>query len=77
LPPAVLAWNDGTVIRIAQGIYEGRKLPEGTLDKSRLAILADALLDAGCDDDELLAHCRSEDPHVRGCWAIDLILNRI
>jgi hypothetical protein len=76
LSPALLAWNDGTVTRIAQGVYEGRKLPEGTLDNSRLAILADALLDAGCDNEELIAHCRSDGPHVRGCWAIDLILNR-
>jgi hypothetical protein len=74
LPPAVLAWNDGTVRRIAEGIYEDRQLPAGTLDTSRLAILADALLDAGCDDEALIAHCRSEGPHIRGCWAVDLIL---
>jgi len=73
LPPAVLAWNDGTVRRIAEGIYEDRKMPEGTLDNSRLLILADALLDAGCEDEALMEHCRSEGPHVRGCWAIDLI----
>ena len=76
LPHAVLAWNDGTVRRIAQGIYEDRKMPEGTLDTGRLAILADALLDAGCNDEELIAHCRSEGPHVRGCYAIDLILGK-
>jgi hypothetical protein len=76
LPPAVLAWNDGTVPRLAQAIYEDRKLPEGTLDKSRLAILADALLDARCDDDDLIAHCRQPGPHVRGCWAVDLILGK-
>jgi hypothetical protein len=76
LPPAVLAWNDGTIRRIAECICEHRKLPEGTLDNSRLAILADALLDAGCDDDALMQHCRGEGPHVRGCWAIDLILGK-
>ncbi len=73
MPPAVLAWSEGTVRRIAEGAYEGRQLPAGTLDTGRLAILADALLDAGCDDEELIAHCRSAGPHVRGCWAIDLI----
>jgi hypothetical protein len=36
--------------------------------------LADALLDAGCDDDALLEHCRGREPHYRGCWAIDLLL---
>jgi hypothetical protein len=64
-----LAWNDGTVRRIAQGIYE-----EGAF--GRLPILADALLDAGCDDEELIAHCRQPGPHVRGCWAVDLILGK-
>jgi hypothetical protein len=76
-PPAtVLAWNDGTVRRIAEGIYEERRLPEGTLDNGRLAILSDALLDAGCDNEDLIVHCRSPGPHVRGCWAIDLILGK-
>jgi hypothetical protein len=74
LPPAALAWNDRTIPRIAQGIYEQRRLPEGTLDPARLAILADALLDAGCDDEDLIQHCHSPGPHVRGCWAVDLIL---
>jgi hypothetical protein len=76
LPPNVLAWNDGTVRRIAEAIYEERQTPAGTLDTARLAILADALLDAGCEDEDLLAHCRSAGPHVRGCWALDLILGK-
>jgi hypothetical protein len=74
--PSWLAWNDRCVERIAEGIYEGRRVPDGTLDSARLAILADALLDSGCDDEELLAHCRSAGPHVRGCWAVDLLLRR-
>jgi hypothetical protein len=76
LLPAVLAWSDSTVRRIAQGIYDDRIMPHGTFDTARLAVLADALLDAGCDDAELIAHCRSAEPHVRGCWAIDLILGK-
>jgi hypothetical protein len=75
-PPSVLAWNDGTVRRIADGIYDERRIPDGTLDPARLAILADALLDAGADDEELIAHCRGAGPHVRGCWAVDLILGK-
>jgi hypothetical protein len=74
--PAVLNWNDGTVRRLAEGIYQERRMPEGTLDSARLSILADALLDAGCDDEELIQHCRSAGPHVRGCWAVDLILGK-
>ena len=69
IPATVLAWNDGTVRRIAECIYEERAF-------DRLPILADALLDAGCDNEELIAHCRSAGPHVRGCWALDLILGK-
>jgi hypothetical protein len=76
LPPAILAWNDRTIPRLAEAIYEDRKMPEGTLDPARLGILADALLDAGCDDEGLLAHLRGPGPHVRGCWAVDLLLGR-
>jgi hypothetical protein len=76
LTAAVLAWNDRTVPRLAHAIYEERKMPEGTFDPARLAILADALLDAGCDDEDLIQHCRSEGPHVRGCWAVDLCLGK-
>ena len=65
--PHVLGWNDKTVIRMAQAIYQDRAF-------DRLPVLADALLDAGCEDEELLAHCRSESPHALGCWAVDLIL---
>jgi hypothetical protein len=76
LPPAILAWNDGAIRRMAEGIYEERELPTGNLDTARLAILSDALLDAGCADEELIAHCRSAGPHVRGCWVVDLILGK-
>ena len=41
-------------------------------------ILADALQDAGCDSNEVLNHCRdTNQPHVRGCWVIDLILGKV
>jgi hypothetical protein len=69
LDPGWLRWNDGTVPKVAQHIYEERAF-------GRLPILADALLDAGCDDEDILAHCRGEGPHVRGCWVIDLILGK-
>jgi hypothetical protein len=67
LSPSVLAWNDVIVPRMARGIYDERAF-------ERLPVLADALLDAGCDDEELLAHCRSSGQHVRGCWTLDLVL---
>jgi len=76
-------------------------LGDGTLDPARLAVLADALEEAGCPDGDLLRHLRGQewrrewvegDPglqphgqegwrplrtgHVRGCWALDLILGK-
>jgi hypothetical protein len=76
LPADVLAWNDRLVSRLAQAAYDERHLPGWTLDPGRLGLLADALLDAGCDAEELLEHLRGPGPHVRGCWALDVILGK-
>lgn len=96
---------------LAHAAYDHRDPATGHLDPVRLAILADALEEAGCPQSErcafcggkgsfqrtgsyaecprcanadgvgtgsvphpLLAHLRSTGPHVRGCWALDLIL---
>jgi hypothetical protein len=74
--PGWLSWNEATVPRLAQAAYEGRQLPQGYLDTARLAVLADALEEAGCADPHLLAHLRSPGPHVRGCFAVDALLGR-
>jgi hypothetical protein len=131
-----LAWNDGTVPKIAQAIYgeagpcdvcggigswevsimAGNRIPcqncdgtgwhQGTFDASLMPILADALEEAGCTDEAILRHCRGEErcrwcleplqawacfgqsgcqgrrwlpinnPHVRGCWVLDLLLGK-
>jgi hypothetical protein len=71
-----LAWGDGIVARLAEEAYQERDLPAGTLDVTRLGVLADALLDAGCDDAEFLAHLRSPGPHARGCFALDALLEK-
>jgi hypothetical protein len=76
IPPHVLAWDGGLVVQMAMSIYEDRGLPSGHLDPDRLAVLADALTDAGCTDDRLLAHLRSPGPHVRGCVGVDEVLGR-
>lgn len=67
--PAWLAWNDGTVVKMAQCIYEDRAFDQ-------LPILADALEEAGCVDTGILRHCRQEGEHVRGCWVVDLLLGK-
>lgn len=64
-----LTWNDGTVVKLAQSIYDER-----TFD--RLPILADALEEAGCSDADILNHLRGPGPHVRGCWVVDAILEK-
>jgi hypothetical protein len=69
-------WLTPTVTNLAEGVYEERHLPTGELDLTRLAVLADALEDAGCDNAEVLSHCRGFGPHVRGCWVVDLLLGK-
>lgn len=69
-------WRTGNVAALAQTAYADRQLPSGELNRTCLAVLADALEDAGCADAEMLAHLRSAGPHVRGCWAVDLILGK-
>jgi hypothetical protein len=76
LDPAWLAWRDGSVVKLTQAAYDEQLLPSGELDPSRLAILADALEEAGCSLKEVLDHLRGLGPHVRGCWAVDLLLGK-
>jgi hypothetical protein len=76
ISPTILAWNDGMVRRLVEVIYDDRRMPEGTLDNPSLAVLADALLEAGCDNEDILDHVRGPGPHVRGCWPLDLILGK-
>lgn len=76
LDSAWLSWTDGTAVRLATASYEERCMPSGTLDNGRLAVLADALEEAGCHNEEILGHCRSPNGHVRGCWLIDMILDK-
>jgi hypothetical protein len=67
--PSRLTWNSSTVVSLAQSIYTDR-----TFD--RLPILADALEDAGCTNQDILNHCRQPGEHVRGCWVVDLLTGR-
>ena len=64
------------IVQLARACYDERLLPTGELDPRRLAVLADALEEAGGADKVTLAHCRAPSPHVRGCWAIDLLLGK-
>jgi hypothetical protein len=65
-----------TVRDLAQAAYEERLERNRELDPTRLAILADALEEAGCTEPAVLDHLRGPGPHVRGCWPVDLVLAR-
>jgi len=69
-------YRSDTVMRLAAASYEERALPSGHLDPTRLAVLADGLEEAGSSDAELLAHLRGPGPHVVGCWAVDILLEK-
>lgn len=63
-------WLTSTVVAIATGMYKSG-------DFSAMPILADALQDAGCDNENMLNHCRDPNAnHVRGCWVVDLVLGK-
>src|SRR5437764_652255 len=61
-------------VSLAHAAYDERILPTGNLDPVRLAILSDSLEDAGCTNATTLAHLHGSGPHIRGCWAVDLVL---
>jgi hypothetical protein len=63
------AWRTSTVTSLAQAIYQDQEF-------DRLPILADALEDAGCSNQEVLNHLRGGGEHCRGCWPVDLILGK-
>ena len=69
---SVLHWNDGCVAKLAAGIYEDRNFSE-----ERMGVLGDALEESGVADEVVLGHCRQpEAVHGRGCWLVDLLLNK-
>jgi hypothetical protein len=63
------SWLTSTVLAIANGIHNDKAF-------DRMPILADALQDTGCDNEEILNHFRGPVPHTRGCFVIDLLTGR-
>jgi hypothetical protein len=62
-------WRTAIVLSLASGSYENKAFDS-------LPGIANALEEAGCDSPGILNHCRSEGPHILGCWVIDLVLGR-
>jgi len=61
-------WLTSDVQLLARDIYSERAF-------DRMPILADALQEAGCTNEDILNHCRETSiTHVRGCWVADLVL---
>jgi hypothetical protein len=64
------SWLTSDVVALARGIYDDKAF-------DRMPILADALQDAGCTNEDVLSHCRDANQvHVRGCWVVDLLLGK-
>ena len=70
-PPdeSFLQWNNGCIRGLAEQMY-------GDDDFSHMPILADALEEAGCENTEILNHCRADVPHRRGCAVVDVLLGK-
>jgi len=63
-------WRTSNVVSLAKSMYESR-------DFAPMPILSDALQDAGCEHEDILNHCRDANSvHVRGCWVVDLVLEK-
>jgi hypothetical protein len=67
--PFAPSWRTSTAASLASHI-------DATGEFEIMPILADALMDAGCFNNEVLGHCRGSGPHVRGCWVVDLLLDK-
>jgi hypothetical protein len=63
------SWLTSNVLVLAAGIYSEKAF-------KRMPILAEALQDAGCDNDDILNHCRQPGEHVRGCFVVDFVLGK-
>jgi hypothetical protein len=64
------SWRTTTAVALARQMYESRGF-------GAMPILADAIQDAGCDNEDILNHCCVSGVHVRGCWVVDLVLGKV
>lgn len=71
----VPSWLTRNVVQLATASYHERS-PDGRVDNALLAVLADALEEAGCSDQVIMAHLKSGGDHWRGCHVIDAILGK-
>lgn len=62
-------WRTEHSVGIAAKMYDER-------DFAAMPILADALQEAGCENEDILTHCRESGLHVSGCWVVDSVLGK-
>jgi hypothetical protein len=75
IAPSLMEVHGTTLLQLALAGYEERESSSGHLDRARLAVLSDALEEAGAEPD-LVGHLREPGPHYRGCWVVDLLTGR-
>jgi hypothetical protein len=63
------SWRTPEALALARAVYDERRFED-------LPVLADALEEAGCADRDILGHCRGKGEHARGCWVVDLVLDK-
>jgi hypothetical protein len=69
IDPGWLSWNGRTIGRLARAIREEDR-------PDLFPILADALVEAGCTDTEIIEHCRRPGEHGQTCWILRALLAR-
>jgi hypothetical protein len=62
-------WLTPGVLKLAQTVYDERAFHQ-------MPGLAEELKEAGCSNEEVIGHCRGTGPHVRGCWVVDVLLDK-
>jgi len=62
-------WRTEAAVGLALRMYDDREF-------AAMPILADALQEAGCENADILTHCREPGVHVRGCWVVDRVLGK-
>ena len=62
-------WRTSTVVALAQACTS-----RGTSPRCRS--WRTPFKTPGCDNADILDHCRGPGPHVRGCWVVDLVLGK-
>lgn len=68
-------WKTPRVIALTRAAYDTCTMPGEILEPDRLAVLADALEEAGCTNADVLDQCRGTRPLIRDCWIMELLLD--